>query len=551
MVANIDYNTFEENRVRTTNAILNSTSNKKIILAGPGTGKSHIFKEICNKIISDNPRAKIIALSFTNELVNDLEKELYKLAEVHTLHRFALKLLSVDSEISGYHLNIDKIIAEDYVLLQDINIDYNEMFSNQVPNEAAIQFYFERQSYYKFYGPNSSIHTIIRNFEENPDIIPTYDQILIDEYQDFTKLEIKLIQILSTKSPILIVGDDDQSVYSFKYAKPEEIRNCSTAEEFTSFQLPYCSRCTRVIIDAYNNFIACAIEEGFLKDRVNKSFEYFPSKEKDIVTECNPQIVSKQVYERQLSYNIDQQIKKLVSPSDKNNKFLIICPTNPQIKNLNKNLFKKGYRNIDLKIRDNYNDELASGFRLILKNINCNLGWRILAKYFYDLTGRINEFNALITRSTQGEKFLQLLNSDDKRNIKKIRAILNKIKNNETLINDEIEQIVDCFKVEINKLVTEHIDQQFFKKIPSINVHKDISIKITTLLGSKGLTSDYVFLVNFDDRFILDNNSVTDESIRRFLVVLTRARKRLFIYRNQPNLPKYLEWIPRGLLNLE
>lgn len=551
MITNIDYNTFKDDRNHTTNEILDSVSNKKIILAGPGTGKSFIFKKICEKIKDENPRAKIVALSFINELVNDLEKELFKLAEVHTLHRFALKLLSVDSDISGYHLNIDKIIAEDYVLLHDINIDYNEMFSNQVPNEAAIQFYFERQNYYKFYGPNSSIHTVIRNFEKNPDIVPTYDQILIDEYQDFNKLEIKLIQILSTKSPILIVGDDDQSVYSFKYAKPEEIRNCSIAEEFTSFQLTYCLRCTRVIIDAYNNFVTRTIEEGFLKDRVSKSFEYFPSKEKDIITERNPQLVTKQVYERSLAYYIDQQIKKLVSPLDKDNKFLIICPTNSQIKNLNKKLFEKGYRNIDLKIRDNYDDELASGFRLILENINCNLGWRILSKYFYDLTGRTNEFNALVTRSTQGEKFLQLLNSDDKRNIKKIRAILNKIKNNETLINDEIEQIVDCFKIEINKLATEYIDHQFFKKLPSRNVYKDIPIKITTLLGSKGLTSDYVFLVNFDDRFILDNNSVTDESIRRFLVVLTRARKRLFIYRNQPNLPKYLEWIPRNLIDFE
>ncbi len=550
MNANIDHNTFEENRARTTNAILNSTSNKKIILAGPGTGKSHIFKEICNKIKDENPQARIVALSFINELVNDLEKELFQYAEVHTLHRFALKLLSVNNSISGYHLNIDKIIAKDYMLLHDINIDYNEMFSNRITNEAAIQFYFERQNYYNFYGPNSSIHAIIRNFEENPDIVPTYDQILIDEYQDFNKLEIKLIQILSTKSPILIVSDDDQSVYSFKYAKPGEIRNCSTAEEFTSFQLPYCSCCTRVIIDAYNNFVSRAIEEGFLKDRVNKSFEYFPSKEKDIVTECNPQIVSKQVYERSLAYYIDQQIKSLVSPSD-NNKFLIICPTNPQINSLNKRLFQKGYRNIDLKIRDNYDDELSSGFKLILENINCNLGWRILSKYFYDLTGRTDEFNALVEKSTQGESFFKLLNSDDRRNIKKIRTILNKIKNADTLINDEIGQIVECFKVEINKLVTEHIDQQFFKKIPSRNVYKDISIKITTLLGSKGLTSDYVFLVNFDDIFILDNNSVTDESIRRFLVVLTRARKRLFIYRNRPNLPKYLEWIPSDLINLE
>ena len=69
------------------------------------------------------------------------------------------------------------------------------------------------------------------------------------------------------------------------------------------------------------------------------------------------------------------------------------------------------------------------------------------------------------------------------------------------------------------------------------------SIKITTILGSKGLSSDYVFMVNFDDKFLLEKGKITDEKICNFLVALTRARKRLFIYTSSKQVPIFVEWI--------
>ncbi len=51
-----------------------------------------------------------------------------------------------------------------------------------------------------------------------------FDHILVDEYQDLNKSEQSIIDLLAENSDLCVVGDDDQSVYSFKHAHPEGIR---------------------------------------------------------------------------------------------------------------------------------------------------------------------------------------------------------------------------------------------------------------------------------------------------------------------------------------
>ncbi|MGI6595429.1 MAG: 3'-5' exonuclease [Candidatus Ratteibacteria bacterium] len=75
-------------------------------------------------------------------------------------------------------------------------------------------------------------------------------------------------------------------------------------------------------------------------------------------------------------------------------------------------------------------------------------------------------------------------------------------------------------------------------------------MKITTILGAKGLTSDYVFLVNFDDKYILKKDKITNESIQNFLVSLTRAKRQLHIYASQTGLPIFLRWIDNGNIDV-
>ena len=307
------YDEAEEKRNKQTENILVSEDEKKIIISGPGTGKSFLFQKICKKNI-ENGKNSNLALSFINELVDDLKKDLKDLAEVKTLHSFALSVLKdiyPKLEISRYFLDLEEIIQEDYKIIEGEEIFFKDIFHDLLNNEKALSFYTKRRKYYNYFSSNCSVYALIKSFKKNENLIPKYSLLLIDEFQDFNLLEISLIDCLSKKSPILIVGDDDQSLYSFKKAKPQNIRDKDFSDNYTSFDLSFCSRCTEVIVKAFNSVVIRASEEGFLKDRKKeKAFFYFKCENQDKESEKNPHILIKtKVKQGMVAYNIKQAIE--------------------------------------------------------------------------------------------------------------------------------------------------------------------------------------------------------------------------------------------------
>jgi superfamily I DNA/RNA helicase len=116
---------------------------------------------------------------------------------------------------------------------------------------------------------------------------------VVDEYQDFSPLEVEFIDQLATVSPTLIVGDDDQALYGFKHASPEFLRRLATGGVYERFELPYCSRCTAVLVDAVNRVVQVAHENGLLAGRIEKRFDSFvPAKGPD--SERYPRIIHAQ-----------------------------------------------------------------------------------------------------------------------------------------------------------------------------------------------------------------------------------------------------------------
>ena len=126
-------------------------------------------------------------------------------------------------------------------------------------------------------GFDDSVYRLNRELKANPSILPSFDQILIDEFQDFNPLEVAFLDELGTKGNILIVGDDDQAVYDGRSASPSFLRDLYRSGTFEVFELPFCSRCPEVIVDAVNAFIERAQTDGHLKDRIAKRYECFLS----------------------------------------------------------------------------------------------------------------------------------------------------------------------------------------------------------------------------------------------------------------------------------
>ena len=538
-------------RKQITDNILNDNSNKIIILAGPGTGKSYLFKLICEKNVSSGKKNNLV-LTFINELVDDLSRDLYKLSDVKTLHSFALGLIPGNKKI---FLKLGDIIEEDYEVVNNEKIDYKYIFCNMIDEKDKLDFYSKRRKYYDYFSPNCSVYTLIKIFENNHHKIPKYSHILIDEFQDFNKLESTLIDYLSQQNPILIVGDDDQSLYAFKYADPSDIRAKFNSDVFKSYNLPYCSRCPQVTIDAFERVIQSAQSQGFLGERMAKQFIYYPSKDKDGFSASNNKIiVKKEVFQTKNAYNIIHEIEKNFDPRCEHlPSVLIICPLRRQIEPLEKALRKKGFKNVDASQKYE-NDQLIDGINLLLADSKNNLGWRILFKYLCDKTKNEERFKQLINESNSTNKpILELLNADEKRRLKKIIACTRKITRDNLIDEAEQDLVFDFFGYNPRDIAVRTLKDSVEQERMAKHVYKNTPIKIVTRLGSKGLTTDYAFLVNFDDKYLLERNSegiltISDESICNFLVTITRAKIKTYIFTSERDLPTYLNWIGNDLI---
>lgn len=274
----------EKDRKKHSELIINSSARKKIIVAGPGTGKTYTFKELLKQT-----GGKALALTFINNLVRDLEKDLNGLAETKTFHAFCVKLLH-KNPFGGIYANFEvfpklpEIIKSDARMLvgKDSNLDFDEAFQCLIEDDR-IEFYINRGNFYNAVGFYDCVYRVLKYFKSDGEP-PSYDQVVIDEFQDFNQLEVAFIEELEKVNPILIVGDDDQAIYpfSFRYASPDFIRNKAADSNYTRFELPYCSRCTEVVTEAVKDIIAHAKGKGNLKKRVGKEFCcYLPVKEKD------------------------------------------------------------------------------------------------------------------------------------------------------------------------------------------------------------------------------------------------------------------------------
>ena len=546
-----NYETCARERARCTDLILESKEDKKLIIAGPGTGKSFLFQQICKQYSRDTD-ARILVLSFINELVDDLSRDLYGLAEVRTLHSFALRNLPGDRKV---FLGLGDVIERDYLLATGNKVDFSSIFCNLLEADDDLKFYSARRRYYNFFSPHCSVYTLIKTFEHDGSRIPAYSLVLVDEYQDFNRLESRLLALLAGQSPMLLVGDDDQSLYDFKFAEPNEIRSKYSSGEFSTFELPYCSRCTRVVVDAYANLIEMAQSKGFLQERAHKPYLYFPSADKDGLSEEYPRIVVKrEMYENVIAYNIDKEIQTLFDPrASQLPSVLVICPLRRQVDATAKGLRKRGFKNVEATQRQAY-DNVMEGFRLMLEDASCDLAWRLLFEAECQRQGANERLAEVVSESVRAEgSFKDLLTVAERRDIKKTSATLRKIKNHTEVDEAAMATALAVLGRDPAKIAQSKIREELTESTTPKNIYKHAPIKIVTLLGAKGLTRDYTFLVNFDDGYLLERGDdqtlqVTDGNICRFLVALTRATRRVTIYTSKKEYPTFLQWFANDLL---
>jgi len=468
------------------------------------------------------------------------------MSDVRTLHSYARSVLKRRG-VKVYP-GLSEVIRSDALAILGQDVDFARVFQRREDDNPLIEFYSKRKRYYDdHYGFCSIVYAAVRKFEENPDSIPTYDLVLVDEFQDFNKLEVSLIDLLASKSPVLIAGDDDQALYEFKHASAEFLRSRfdASSDEYESFTLPYCSRCPEVVIDAANDLIGNAKAKGHLSDRISKSYKYFACKAKDDVGRNYPRIVHAQRHSNQISSFVLQQLSKVAAVEKAQFSCLVIAPSQEIRRRVSDALLAKGLRSCErFEKRTDEDVQLWRALKLLLKDKDSNLGWRLAAERVLGTS----QFNKALMASDGLDcgPFKDLLDVTTRKMIKSLRATCRSIRDKGEAKPDSLTHLQDALKVDPSTLKLNHISRELHKGAAHLNVQglAKIPIRVTTIPGSKGLDADFVFLVHFDDRFFLTKNRVTDQDICNFLVCMTRARKRLFLVSvNRSASPTFLDWM--------
>lgn len=545
------YELAEAERTKYVNDILDSKADKKVVVAGPGTGKTFLFKKILNG------KTKTLTLSFVNSLVDDLSLELYGISEVRTLHSFGRSELSklLKKKVNIYS-KLSAIIRQDSQIIAGTDIEFDVLFHERNDDDVNLRFYESRRHYYDYYGFTDVIHATVKAFEADKNNVPSYEQVLIDEFQDFNKLEVSMIDLLATKSPILLAGDDDQALYEFlKNASAHHIRvrHGDEMPEYAAFNLPYCARCPEVVVEATNDLIKVAKENGLLKKRISKPYIYLPNKDKDKISSQFPFISYANKFATQVPWFIEKSIGETANTLKNKFDVLIITSNNNQVRAIAKGLITKGFRNLDFpEKRKDREVNFLDAFDMLIDNKEDNLGWRIIASLLLST----DELNILIKKTSEdlSKKLFELLPAGFTKGVLETAKAVKYILNEKPISPELLASTFKQFGIDPDKISSNYLCEEFYAlNPPSGNpALRNIPIKITTIQSSKGLAADVVFIANFDDRYFLkDGNTITDQDICNFLVALTRTKKKAFLISTIPKkAPSLLKWINRNKIEV-
>jgi DNA helicase-2/ATP-dependent DNA helicase PcrA len=268
-----------------------------LLLSGAGSGKTRVITHRIAYLILEHGVSplNILAVTFTNKAAEEMKKRLEnliglasKLVWAATFHSSCARILRKDIDKLGYSSSFTIYDGTDQnALMKEIlsnrrfrNIslgagailneisrakerlitydDYAKM-TGDVFEGSVSEVYKEYQTYLKTNNAldfDDLIMLTVQLFAEYPDVLEFYQEkfryILVDEYQDTNHSQYQLIRMLAAKHKnVCVVGDDDQSIYSWRGA---DIRNILDFEkdydEIKTLRLEQNYRSTKNILEA-------------------------------------------------------------------------------------------------------------------------------------------------------------------------------------------------------------------------------------------------------------------------------------------------------------
>lgn len=270
-----------------------STSRRVGVLAGPGTGKTSfgLMRRVVRLLSEGVPGERILLLSFTRVAAADLRDKVAALGVpgvenvvARTLHGYCFGLLQNDSVLQLMHRTPRILLDhEKDLLLRDLGNGFGDIRARRDRLEAYVAGWARGEADYPGVPANTGdnlfekavmrwlgdhramligevVPLAYKYLRDNPTASErsAFDHIIVDEYQDLNFLEQQLLEILAENGSLCVAGDDDQSIYSMRYANPSGILNFLSREDTESHTISVCGRCPDKILDMANSLIANA-----------------------------------------------------------------------------------------------------------------------------------------------------------------------------------------------------------------------------------------------------------------------------------------------------
>lgn len=574
-----------------------------LILAGAGSGKTSVLtKRVAYLIKERNISPKnIVAITFTNKAAKEMKERIIKEVgkegydiQISTFHSFGLRIIKENYEKLGYEKNFTIIDSDDSLtvvkkILKEMGIDStrfnpkfiknqissckNEMvtpekYKNLVNDELSDITYKVYKKYQDTLLRNNSLDfddlliKPIELFNKYKEVLENYQElfkyVFIDEYQDTNEAQYILSKMISAKyKNICVVGDDAQSIYSWRGANFKNILNFEKDYKNAKvILLEQNYRSTKTILNAANSVI---------KNNINK-------KDKNLWTDNSLGEKIKYVRtndEKDEASYVTREIRNLVNNGVSLDDIAVLYRTNAQSRTieegfLNSNIPYKIVGSFAFYSRKEIKDLLAylkliyntkddvSLMRIInypkrkigaktIENLSMDAVLNGTSMFDVISSGKELEFKKLILEMKEKSEVLSLTETIDM--VLDKSGIKSELESEHTLEADirlenlnEFKSITKTFEEESGIASLEDFLNEV-SLVSDVNDQKnDNSPKVTlmTIHAVKGLEYKYVFVIGMEENIFPHVNSCEEdggieEERRLCYVAITRAKEKLYL----------------------
>ncbi len=571
-----------------------------LVLAGAGSGKTRVLTERIVNLINNGVRPQnILAITFTNKAAREMRERVYKSIGndadsifIGTFHSFGLKVLRENAEELGYTNNITILDRDDVnslikKFLKEMNlssdnypikyilnrisfaknegltpVEYSKFMKTPL-DEVVVKIY---QKYVSTLRRNNSVDfddlliLPVEIFKKNSQVLDKYQEhyryILVDEYQDTNMVQYELCKLLASKYlNLFVVGDMDQSIYSFRFANYMNVMN---------FEKDYKTAKTIVLDENYrstNNILKAA--NDVIKNNVNRKEKNLWSSngdgEKIKYIRCENELDEAKA--------VINEVKKLLNNGEKPKEIAVLYRTNGQSRVIEEAFLRENipfrivgsyffYNRKEIKDLISYlhliyntNDDVSlervinvpkRGIGLkTLERLRTEANIRDISMFDTIECGKELEFKNLILSLKEESKNTNLSGLVDlildKTGMRKELEESNTLESEIRLENlEEFKSITLSFEERGIYNLEEFLEN--ISLVSDMREYKEVEdgVSLMTLHSAKGLEFNSVFLVGLEEGVFphmrsMESESELEEERRLCYVGITRAKKNLYL----------------------